>query len=244
MWLRLAGEPQGALGRLALPQHPAELGGYATLCFVDVPRGHDVPVCVGVVPESVELGGPSEMSTSCRSLDNSSRRGPLMSGVCVLSTRHGVDLNLRQRDLKRSLAKQITAIPLAPVPVVLESTGGLHRRGGGARRSAAPDSGGQSAPGARLCRGGHRPLRQGDPAASRLPDAARQALEAHLERRRQVVTMITAEKNRLGSAAGPVRKDIQPHCLAEKGASQDGGGAKQAHPRESGMTAAGRTAQE
>ena len=49
------------------------------------------------------------------------------------------------------------------------------------------------------------------PRPTRLPDAATQALEAHVERRRQVVTMITAEKNRLSSAAGLVRKDIQRH---------------------------------
>ena len=49
------------------------------------------------------------------------------------------------------------------------------------------------------------------PRPTRLPDAEAQALEAHVERRRQVVTMITAEKNRLSSTVGPVRKDIQRH---------------------------------
>jgi len=49
------------------------------------------------------------------------------------------------------------------------------------------------------------------PRPSRLPDAETQALEAQLARRRQVVSMIAAEKNRLGTAAGPVRRDIQRH---------------------------------
>jgi transposase len=44
-----------------------------------------------------------------------------------------------------------------------------------------------------------------------LPDARLQALEGLLTRRRQVVGMLTAEKNRLGSARPPVRQDIQDH---------------------------------
>ena len=49
------------------------------------------------------------------------------------------------------------------------------------------------------------------PRARRLPDAETQALEAQLARRRQVVTMITAEKNRLGTATKSVHKGIQRH---------------------------------
>ena len=49
------------------------------------------------------------------------------------------------------------------------------------------------------------------PRARRLPDAETQALEAQLARRRQVVTMLTAEKNRLGTATKPVHKGIQRH---------------------------------
>ena len=44
-----------------------------------------------------------------------------------------------------------------------------------------------------------------------LPDAQLQALEGLLTRRRQVVAMLTGEKNRLGSARPPVRQDIQDH---------------------------------
>lgn len=46
-----------------------------------------------------------------------------------------------------------------------------------------------------------------------LPDAQLQALEGLLTRRRQVVGMLTAEKNRLGSAPPPVRQDIQDHIV-------------------------------
>jgi transposase len=44
-----------------------------------------------------------------------------------------------------------------------------------------------------------------------LPDAATQALSALLLRRRQLIGMLTAEKNRLGSAPAPVRKAIVAH---------------------------------
>ncbi len=45
-----------------------------------------------------------------------------------------------------------------------------------------------------------------------LKDAQHQALAALLTRRRQLVTMLTAEKNRLGAAPkSPVRKDIKAH---------------------------------
>jgi len=44
-----------------------------------------------------------------------------------------------------------------------------------------------------------------------LPDAAAQALDALLTRRRQLLEMLTAEKNRLGFAAGPIRRGITQH---------------------------------
>ena len=44
-----------------------------------------------------------------------------------------------------------------------------------------------------------------------LPTEEARALEAILARRRQVIDMITAEKNRLGFALTPVRKGIEKH---------------------------------
>lgn len=44
-----------------------------------------------------------------------------------------------------------------------------------------------------------------------LPDEQTQALAALLARRRQLVEMLTAEKNRLGSARTPVRKSLRTH---------------------------------
>ena len=49
------------------------------------------------------------------------------------------------------------------------------------------------------------------PAARPLPDAQAQELSALLTRRRQVVGMLTAEKNRLHVAAAAVREDIHTH---------------------------------
>jgi transposase len=44
-----------------------------------------------------------------------------------------------------------------------------------------------------------------------LPDEAAQELAALLTRRRQLIEMLTAEKNRLGRARGPVRAQIRTH---------------------------------
>jgi transposase len=44
-----------------------------------------------------------------------------------------------------------------------------------------------------------------------LPDEVAQRLEGLLTRRRQLVEMLTAEKNRLGFARGPVKRDIRQH---------------------------------
>lgn len=49
------------------------------------------------------------------------------------------------------------------------------------------------------------------PAVRPLPDAQTHALAALLTRRRQLVEMLTAEKNRLASARGPVRKNLRAH---------------------------------
>jgi transposase len=49
------------------------------------------------------------------------------------------------------------------------------------------------------------------PAVRPVPDEATQALRAILTRRRQLVGMLTAEKNRLPKAATPVRPRIQAH---------------------------------
>jgi len=49
------------------------------------------------------------------------------------------------------------------------------------------------------------------PAPRPLPDAAAQLLDSLLTRRRQIVEMLTAEKNRLGFARGPVKRDISQH---------------------------------
>lgn len=49
------------------------------------------------------------------------------------------------------------------------------------------------------------------PAPRALPDEATHALSALLTRRRQLVEMLTAEKNRRGSAPKPLRKRIEAH---------------------------------
>jgi transposase len=49
------------------------------------------------------------------------------------------------------------------------------------------------------------------PAPRPLPDEAAQLLDGLLTRRRQLVEMLTAEKNRLGFARGPVKRDISQH---------------------------------
>ena len=54
-----------------------------------------------------------------------------------------------------------------------------------------------------------------------LPDAAAQALSALLARRRQVVAMLTTEKNRLGQALPTVRPRLQAHIAWLKGELKD-----------------------
>ena len=49
------------------------------------------------------------------------------------------------------------------------------------------------------------------PAVRALPSEAAQALDALLTRRRQLLEMLTAERNRLGFARGRVRRDIDQH---------------------------------
>jgi transposase len=62
------------------------------------------------------------------------------------------------------------------------------------------------------------------PAPRPLPDEAAQLLESLLTRRRQLVDMLTAEKNRLGFARGPVKRDISRHIrwLEKRLADVDG----------------------
>ncbi|MDE2323012.1 MAG: IS110 family transposase [candidate division NC10 bacterium] len=59
------------------------------------------------------------------------------------------------------------------------------------------------------------------PVARALPDAATQALSALLLRRRQLIEMLTAEKNRLGIAPTPVRKGIRAHITWLEGRLAD-----------------------
>ena len=116
--------------------------------------------------------------------------------------------------------------PLAPVLVVLESTGGLQRAVVAGLAAAQIPTAVVNPRQVRDFAKASGRLAKTDrldaeviarfgmairPRPTRLPDAEAQALEAHVERRRQVVTMITAEKNRLSSTVGPVRKDIQRH---------------------------------
>jgi transposase len=49
------------------------------------------------------------------------------------------------------------------------------------------------------------------PTPRALPDAQQQALAALLARRRQVLSMLTAERQRLGTARAPVRRRVQAH---------------------------------
>ena len=62
------------------------------------------------------------------------------------------------------------------------------------------------------------------PAVRPLPDEAAQLLDALLTRRRQLLEMLVAEKNRLGFARGPVKRDITTHirCLEKRLADVDG----------------------
>ena len=62
------------------------------------------------------------------------------------------------------------------------------------------------------------------PAVRPLPDAALQLLEALLTRRRQLLDMLQAEKNRLGFARGLVQRDITTHIrwLEKRVADVDG----------------------
>ena len=57
-----------------------------------------------------------------------------------------------------------------------------------------------------------------------LPDEAARHLESLVTRRRQIVDMLTAEKNRLGFARGPVKRDIGQHIrwLEKRLAEVDG----------------------
>lgn len=115
---------------------------------------------------------------------------------------------------------------LAPALVVLEATGGLERLAAAALAAAGlpvavvnprqvrafARAVGQLAKtdaldAALLARFGEAVR----PPPRPLPDAAQQALAALLARRRQVVTMLTAERQRLGAALPAVRRRVQAH---------------------------------
>jgi transposase len=117
-------------------------------------------------------------------------------------------------------------VPLAPTLVVLEATGGLERLAAAAVAEAGlpvavvnprqvrdfARAVGQLAKtdaldAALLARFGEAVR----PPPRPLPDAAQQALAALLARRRQVVAMLTAERQRLGAARPPVRARVQAH---------------------------------
>jgi transposase len=116
--------------------------------------------------------------------------------------------------------------PLAPALVVLEATGGLERLAAAALAAAglpvavvnprqvrdfakavgqlATTDALDAALLARFAADVRPPPRP-------LPDADTQALAALLARRRQVVAMLTAERQRLGTAGAPVRRRIAAH---------------------------------
>jgi transposase len=129
--------------------------------------------------------------------------------------------------------------PLAPALVVLEATGGLERLAAAALAAA----------GLPVAVVNPRPVRDFAKAVGQLaktdaldaallarfaeavrpaprpvPDAAQQALAALLARRRQAVGMLTAERQRLGTALPAVRARVQAHVRwleAELGALDD-----------------------
>jgi transposase len=116
--------------------------------------------------------------------------------------------------------------PLAPALVVLEATGGLERLAAAALAAAGlpvavvnprqvrdfAKAVGQLAKtdalDAQLLARFAEAVR---PPPRPLPDAAQEALAALLARRRQVVTMLTAERQRLQAARPPVRARVQAH---------------------------------
>lgn len=59
------------------------------------------------------------------------------------------------------------------------------------------------------------------PELRQLPDTALRELSGLLRRRQQVVEMLTAERNRMGLAAGAVRKDISAHIHWLQGRLED-----------------------
>lgn len=116
--------------------------------------------------------------------------------------------------------------PLAPTMIVVEATGGWELRLAGAVAGAGlpvavinprqvrafARATGQLAKTDRLdARVLARFAEAVRPTPRPLPDEAAQLLSALLTRRRQLVEMLTAEKNRLGPARGPVREQIRSH---------------------------------
>ena len=118
------------------------------------------------------------------------------SGEAFAVARDGKGLD----DLADRLAR------LGPTLVVLEATAASSRGGGGAVRGRAAGCGGQPAPGPRLARSTGRfaviAHEATDPEARPVPDEQARAPEL-VARRRQIVEMMTAERNRRARLASP-----------------------------------------
>jgi transposase len=117
---------------------------------------------------------------------------------------------------------------LRPVLIVLEATGGLEVLVTRARAAAELPVVVVNPRQARDCAKATGPLAQTDalearalapfaeavrPALRPLPDAQTRALSAQLTRRRPLVEMLTAEKNRVARAPGAIRADSQAHLI-------------------------------
>jgi transposase len=116
--------------------------------------------------------------------------------------------------------------PLAPTVIVLEATGGYERAGVAALAAAGLPVVVANPRQVRDFARATGQLAKTDqvdaavlalfaervhPEPRALADAATQALEAVLTRRRQLLDMLTAERNRLAQAAPAVRRDVQAH---------------------------------
>jgi transposase len=128
--------------------------------------------------------------------------------------------------------------PLAPQVIVLEASGGWEVLAAGSLAEAGLPVAVVNPPQVRDFARGSGPLAKTDaldaqvlarfgevvhPEPRPLPDAAQQALTAVLARRRQVLGMLIAERNRLGTARAPVRRRVQAHIrwFAQESADLD-----------------------
>ncbi|MBK8751429.1 MAG: hypothetical protein IPL99_07165, partial [Candidatus Competibacteraceae bacterium] len=119
--------------------------------------------------------------------------------------------------------------PRTPALIVLEATGRIADPWSpGCCRGAVPHGRDQSSLGARFrqgarpsgqdrcfgCRGADAFVLNIQPVPRPWKDDETQALAALLQRRRQVVTLLTAEKNRLAGAHRQVQTDSHPHRVS------------------------------